>query len=87
MTAVKISKAFTINMGPGTFESYRPEYSLELDVPDGMTIEEAFEAAEQAVDAAAYPDLTEAAQITEMRNTFILTWLKNREDQPYANEN
>lgn len=85
MTAVKVSKAFTVNMGPGTFESYRPEYSLELDVPDGMSVEEAFKIAEQTVDAAAYPDITEASQITEMRNTFILTWLKNREDEDYAN--
>lgn len=93
MTAVRVTKAFTVNMGPGTYETYRVEYSADLEVRETFTEDgavhdnayaEAFERANHVVDAAAYADLTEAAATTEMRNTFILTWIDNRKDENYA---
>lgn len=80
MPTVKVTKAFTVNMG--NFESYRPEFSLEMEVEgeDPNAVQLAFDLAQGHVDKAAYHDLEEAASISDVRNTYILTWLKNRED-------
>ena len=88
---VKVSKKFVINMG--SYESYAPEFSIELPVRETYTADdvihdnaylEAFIRASELIDEAAYKDLTEAAEITNTKDAYILTWLHNRKEKPYA---
>jgi hypothetical protein len=73
---IKVSKKFTCNQG--NYESLALEYSIELPVNGDETIEDIFAFASKKVDEAAISDLTEAAQISNVKDTFILTWLNNR---------
>lgn len=78
---VRVSKRFTVNMG--NYESYSPEFSVELPVDeshDDETILALVARATKLVDEAAHDDLVEAAATSDVRNTYILTWLHNRED-------
>ena len=76
MQTVKVSKRFTVNMG--NYESYAPEFLVEVELDPLETPEEAIKRATRAVDRAAFEDLTEAAEITNIKDSFILTWLHNR---------
>lgn len=83
MATVRVNKKFVVNMG--NYESYSPEFSIELPIEEGQTLAVAMHVASQLVDAAAFADLTEAAETTDVHNSYILTWLNNRKEEPYAN--
>lgn len=88
MPTVTVSKKFTVNMG--NYESYSPEFTVELSIPEAENYAghlELLREASDIVDAAAYADLTEAAATTDVRNSYILTWLHNRKDEIYAKGN
>jgi hypothetical protein len=76
---VKISRtrAYTVNMG--NFESFRTEATVEVDT-DKIVIEEGtapqdagFEYADKLLTQALAKDLSEAAQVTLTKDSFILT--------------
>jgi hypothetical protein len=80
MPTIRVSKKFTVNMG--NYESYSPEFSVELQAKSNgiADIKEAFSTAHAYVDQAAYKDLEEAARVSDVRNTYILTWLSSRKE-------
>jgi hypothetical protein len=84
MALVRVSKRFTVNMG--NYESYAPEFSVELEVPPYENFQEAIRSAQEAVDEAAYHDLKEAAVTSNVKDTYILTWLHNRKDKTYGRD-
>lgn len=86
MLKVRVSKKFTVNMG--NYESYAVEVEAELPVRETYddagrihdnSYREAFQRAHDTVDEAVYKDIEEAAKVSDVRNTYVLTWLKNRE--------
>ena len=86
MPTVRISKRFTVNMG--NYESYAPEFSVELEVDSALplVLQEELAKAAKLVDAAAYQDLKEAAVTSNVKDTYILTWLHNRKEESYARD-
>lgn len=62
----------------GNYESYSPEFTAETYILPDETDAQALERISLVVDRAAFTDLSEAAQITNIKDSFILTWLHNR---------
>jgi hypothetical protein len=59
----------------GNYESFVTEASVEVD---GFTIELANEKADILLDEALKKDLQDAANLSDVRNTYILTWNKEK---------
>lgn len=81
MPTITRTKRLVINMG--NYESYATEVSVELPVETGDYLEAIMEA-ERVVNRSLMDDVKEAASISDVRNTYVLTWLKNREEEVNA---
>lgn len=65
------TREFVVNMG--NYESFRTSATVEVDL---FEIDQAEYEAEILLDAALKADLLEAASLSDVRNTYILTWNK-----------
>jgi hypothetical protein len=63
------TRRFTVNMG--NYESFVTEAIVEVD---GFTIEEADKKADYLLDEALKSDLQYAAKLSNVKDTYILTW-------------
>lgn len=63
------TREFVINIG--NYESFRTLASVKVD---GLDIIMAEDRAEQLLDAALKNDLLEAAKLSNVRDTYVLTW-------------
>lgn len=59
----------------GNYESFRTSATVEVDAPG---ILEAEDLAETQLDAALEKDLKSAANLSDVRNTYVLTWNKEK---------
>jgi hypothetical protein len=64
-----VSKEFTINMG--NYESVKIGGSVQAD-----SEEEGYEGLKKTLREMLKPDLVRAGQISDVKNTYILTWLE-----------
>lgn len=64
-----VSKEFTVNMG--NYESVKIGGSVQAD-----DSEEGYEGLKRILREMLKPDLVRAAQISDVKNTYILTWLE-----------
>jgi hypothetical protein len=67
------TREFVVNMG--NYESFRTSATVEIESYD---IETAEGKAEILLDAALKDDLQSAANLSDVRNTYILTWNKEK---------
>jgi len=65
------TRKFVINMS--NYESFHSEATVEVDEPNEYI---ATDKANRLLDAALKNDLLEAASLSDVRNTYILTWNK-----------
>lgn len=67
------TREFVVNMG--NYESFRSSATVELEDPATL-FDMTTARADQLLDEAIEKDLKEAANLTDVRNSFILTWNK-----------
>ncbi len=75
MTSYTISKKLVVNLG--NYESL----AIEASVTDDSTTPDQLR---DMVDAVLYQEALEASDITEVKTSFIHTWLHSRKDMDYA---
>lgn len=63
------SREFTVNMG--NYESFKVGGSVQAD-----SEEEGYEGLDRILKEMLKPDLVRAAEISDVKNTYILTWLE-----------
>lgn len=78
------SRAFVVNMG--NYESFRTEASLETDIPvsalyaDDSIKRDYLDAVDAELDKILRADLEDAASLTDVKNSYILTWNEDRKN-------
>lgn len=86
MPVVKVTKSKRIVINMGNYESYATEVSVDIPLDDpnpGLEREylEALEMADRIINASLIEEVEEAARVSDVRNTYVLTWLKNRKEE------
>lgn len=72
------TREFVVNMG--NYESFRTSATVEVDYygEDNPSVMLANRVAEEQLDAALKNDLASAASLSDVRNTYVLTWNKEK---------
>lgn len=66
------TREFVVNMG--NYESFRTSATVELYDPMITHITDLEQEAEKILDEALKQDLLDAARLSDVRNTYVLTW-------------
>ena len=66
----------------GNYESLRTSASIEFNLDDAnQSLEDAVPLLDSMLDKALAADLKEAAVLTDVRNSYVLTWLDRRDSE------
>jgi hypothetical protein len=81
--SLKKTRRLTVNLGG--YESFASEATVEVPVyNENSSLKDAYTeaalSADHLLDRVMEADLKEAAKLTDVRNSFVLTWLHDREN-------